>query len=266
MRTINAFGDFVVVLLISWSCMTVVAGTKQKNLVGDHDATTKVNYVRDHIFSGSLDDEQPSEPPKTFLDLYHDGVSAYVAKDWPGCVHNLSLAISGYRDYYSATASCRIKCSGVARQVPPFFEDDVDDLQYYESVVRRTLCLVKCKQLLLPSLPDFFHMNQWSKEVFQTGKPYTYLQMCFYKVNLIFKIRKICKFIFLLTFLQTDRMLDAASATYTALLRDSNDRMMKSNFEFYLGRINQSVVEDLDQMVCGPIIILYTIYHSIFPL
>lgn len=161
-------------------------------------ATSKVNYMREHIFSGAIKGEQPEisnetdevnyppEPTKTFLDWYEDGVSAYLSEDWSGCVDNLLLAINGYRDYYSATASCRIKCANVARQVPPFFEDNVDDLHYYESVVRRTLCMVKCKRLLLPSIPEFFHMNQWSKDVFQTAKPYTYLQMCYFKVEIVF--------------------------------------------------------------------------------
>lgn len=157
--------------------------------------TSKVNYAREYIFSGAVKREQPksenaksnegnqsAEPIKSFLDWYEDGVSSYLAKDWSKCVDNLVHAINEYRDYYSATASCRIQCASVARQVAPFFEDDVDDLHYYESAVRRTLCLVKCKRLLLPSIPEFFHMNQWSKEVFQTGKPYTYLQMCYFKV------------------------------------------------------------------------------------
>lgn len=169
----------------------------------NHDEwqTNKVDYVREHIFTraksiSNVTQTQPSdtdddrrtsdhEPTRTFLDWYEDGVSAYVDKDWSGCIEKLQLAIAGYRDYFSATASCRIQCASVARQVAPFFADDVDNLHFYESVMRRTLCLVKCKRLLMPSLPEFFHMNKWSKEVFRTGKPYTYLQMCYYKVRSI---------------------------------------------------------------------------------
>lgn len=193
-----------VIWFLAWTIVIIVADLEENNTITIkriplyERETSKVNYVREHIFSGPIQSQttenktqevnivSTTEPTRTFLDWYEDGVSSYLSKDWSNCVDNLLHAINGYRDYYSATASCRTQCSGVARQVAPFFDDNVDDLHYYESVVRRTLCLVKCKRLLLPSIPEFFHMNQWSKEVFQTGKPYTYIQMCYFKVFSIY--------------------------------------------------------------------------------
>lgn len=166
----------------------------------DHK-TSRVEYVMQHIFvipKTITDDKEEiknlipideiGEPIKNFLDWYQDGVSSYLANDWSGCVENLELAIKGYQDFYAATASCRIQCSGVARQVAPFFEDDIDDLQFYESAVRRTLCLIKCKRLLMPTLPEFFHMNKWSQDVFITRKPFTYLQLCYFRVSVLYSV------------------------------------------------------------------------------
>lgn len=166
------------------------------NLIVDQKTSSRKDYVLQHIFATPETDEKPiqpsptppiadtdTEPKKNFLDWYQDGVSSYLANDHSGCIENLEMAIKGYRDFYAATASCRIQCAGVARQVAPFYPDDIDDLHFYESAVRRTLCLIKCKRLLMPTLPEFFAMNTWSQDVFVKRTPYTYLQLCYYRVG-----------------------------------------------------------------------------------
>lgn len=148
---------------------------------GAASSTKADDYARQHVFL-AIPETEPTVEPETFLDHYENGVRAYLANDWSACVDYLTSAIAGYRDFYAATASCRLRCKQIAAAAGPFYEDDADGLQHYESLVRRTLCLVKCKQMFLPTFDEFFEMNDWIQEVFSSRKPYTYLQLCYYRV------------------------------------------------------------------------------------
>lgn len=199
--------------------------------------TLKSDYVRRLVFltppneiatdDGDSDADADAAAAENFLDWYQAGVESYLANDWTSCAEYIDRALAGYRDFYAATASCRLKCRHVAAAVAPLVDADVDDLPYYESIVRRTLCLVKCKQMLLPQFDEFFAMNAWSQEVFRSRKPYTYLQLCHYRLG---------------------NVLGSAQATYTALLRNPHDAMMKTNLHFYLGKLApEQRIEDLEQ-------------------
>lgn len=145
-------------------------------------ATDKRDYVHQHVYLSRPQRPIEFRASDNFLDAYQDGVRAYLANDWAGCVEHIERAIRGYRDFYAATSACRLRCRRVASAVP-YLAEDVEDMQYYESIVRRTLCLVKCKQLMLPAFEEFFEMSAWSQEVFRSRKPYAYLQLCLYRVS-----------------------------------------------------------------------------------
>lgn len=200
--------------------------------------TLKSDYVRQLVFLASAlnamdtaaDAADAADAPdaENFLDWYRDGVESYLANDWAGCADSIQRAINGYRDYYAATASCRLQCRHVADTVRPFLGAAVDDLPYYESIVRRALCLIKCKQLLLPHLDAAFAMGAWEQEVFRSRKPYAYMQLCHYRLG---------------------NILASAQATFTTLVRNPTDHMMKNNLKFYvdmLGNAEQRI-EDLEQ-------------------
>lgn len=57
-----------------------------------------------------------------------------------------------------------------------------DDDQYYERVVRNTLCVIKCKKDVFGSRVDRI-VESHVIDDFQIKKPYDYLQLCYYKVN-----------------------------------------------------------------------------------
>lgn len=57
------------------------------------------------------------------------------------------------------------------------------DDQYYERVVRNTLCVIKCKKGVFGSRVDRI-VESHVIDDFQIHKPYDYLQLCYYKVNL----------------------------------------------------------------------------------
>lgn len=118
----------------------------------------------------------------TFIDLYQTGIRSYLANDWSSCIDELEAAMQGYHDYYVAIASCRNKCEYKRKQIRPMFPDDINDLHYYERIIRKTLCMEKCKRFLMPDLKEYFFMDNWSKRIFQSRKPYEYLQLCYFRV------------------------------------------------------------------------------------
>lgn len=58
-----------------------------------------------------------------------------------------------------------------------------EDDHYYERVVRNTLCVIKCKKDVFGSRVDR-NVESIVIDDFQIRKPYDYLQLCYYKVNL----------------------------------------------------------------------------------
>lgn len=161
---------------------------------GDAHKTSKLDYLLQHIFTRNkpehaeqnnnviINVDKPYTTP-TFIELYVSGVQSYLSNDWTNCVYEIETALWGYKDYYAATASCRIICEHEGNKVSPFFEKNIENLHYYESVVRKTLCMEKCKRRLISTLPEYFHMNQWAQMSFMSCKPYEYLQLCYYRVS-----------------------------------------------------------------------------------
>lgn len=169
---------------------TVVHCAIVDNEVDAADATNKIDYVLNEVFSinkkqnlnGKKNAAAPIVKEKTFIDLYQDGVRSYLANDWDSCIDDLEKALSGYRDYYQATASCRTECEYAGQREEPLFPGNIDNLHVFEAMIRKTACMVKCKRLLLPTLVDYFFMDKWSQDIFRTRKPYEYLQLCYFRV------------------------------------------------------------------------------------
>lgn len=176
------------IVLLICGCASFVPGTQTEN-------TNKLEYLMNDVFA--INKKERREPnnvatkdvakeilgrEKTFIDLYQDGVRSYLSNDWESCINELEKSLAGYRDYYQATASCRSDCAALGKRSKPMFEENIDNLQVFESMIRKTSCMTKCKRHLLPNLPDFFFMNRWSQNIFRLRTPYEYLQLCYYRV------------------------------------------------------------------------------------
>lgn len=166
----------------------------------DKHTTSKLDYVLQHIlYNDSVDQIENNDviidigvnkpytqsQLTTFIDLYVSGVQAYLNNDWNNCIDDIETALLGYKDYYEVFASCRINCEYEDKRISPFFEENIENLHYYESIVRKTLCMEKCKRKLMPTLPEYFYMNNWARNSFAARKPYEYLQLCYYHVSII---------------------------------------------------------------------------------
>lgn len=174
---------------------TVVHCAIIDNEVDAGEATNKIDYVLNEVFAinkkqkdvvmqlNGKKNTAAVVKEKTFIDLYQDGVRSYLANDWDSCIDDLQKALSGHRDYYQATASCRTECDYAGQREEPLFPGNVENLHIFEAMIRKTACMVKCKRLLLPTLVDYFFMDKWSQDIFRTRKPYEYLQLCYFRVK-----------------------------------------------------------------------------------
>jgi hypothetical protein len=114
--------------------------------------------------------------------LYRDGIQAYLEERWQDCIDNLEHALSQYQELKQTTVNCRIKCHEEADETRTLMgRRNIDDLQFYEKMVRNTLCLLKCGRHNPKG-----GLNGLPKDVekeFEDLKPYEYLQLCYYQVS-----------------------------------------------------------------------------------
>jgi hypothetical protein len=114
--------------------------------------------------------------------LYRNGVEAYLDERWQDCIDSLEQAVEGFRTLKQDTVNCRTKCHVEADESPLFMgPKEIDDLQFFEKMVRKTLCLLKCNKYNpkggLNALP-----KNVQKE-FEQLRPYEYLQLCYFQVS-----------------------------------------------------------------------------------
>ena len=112
---------------------------------------------------------------------YSDGVDAYLDERWQDCIDNLELAVTSYRLLKQGTVNCRLKCHAEADESSFIGPKHFDELQFFEKMVRNTLCLLKCNKYNpkggLNGLP-----KKVEKEL-EDLRPYEYLQLCYYQVS-----------------------------------------------------------------------------------
>lgn len=117
-----------------------------------------------------------------FVVLYEAGVNAYLGNDWETCSELLEKSLSDYRRYYQIITGCRLDCYFKEQHKEPMMSENVDDLHFYEFIVRRALCNKRCQDKLL-DLPKFFALDSVEREIFRSRRAYEYLQLCYFKVN-----------------------------------------------------------------------------------
>ena len=130
---------------------------------------------------------------KTFEELYAIGKRAYLDNDWDHCTQYIEKALEKYKVYQKSMTHCKLKCNDLGKRFKPSFVEDVEDLHFYDKMVKKTLCLMKsCDYLNLDIHKDVLTS-------FSERAPYEYLQLCYYKVIKI--IRKFCCITFCFGFL-----------------------------------------------------------------
>lgn len=135
----------------------------------------------DYTVNDAYDDDELYS--KTFIELYNIGVEAYLENNWRDCITFLETALHEFRVYRHGLINCRIQCLFEWERTTPFFETNLEQIQFFDLTTRRALCLGKCHNKLLRKqyLPPFY-LQRTYRERFLSRKPYEYLQLCYYKV------------------------------------------------------------------------------------
>ena len=123
----------------------------------------------------SLKDKSKLEA-KNFEELYAIGTRSYLDNDWDNCIKYIEKSLEKYKDYQNKMTRCKIKCSDLGERLNPSFEENIEDLHFYEKMVKTTLCLLKsCEHLKHDIHKDVL-------KSFDERRPYEYVQLCYYKV------------------------------------------------------------------------------------
>lgn len=130
------------------------------------------------------DNDDDSLFSRTFIELWEMGVQAYLENNWRDCSAFLEAAVHEFTNYRQAVINCRLECWFEQAHVAPLGTGNMENLQFFDKLVQRAICLGKCHNRLLQKqyLPPFY-LPQAYRERFMRQRPYEYLQLCYYKVS-----------------------------------------------------------------------------------
>lgn len=128
-----------------------------------------------------LGETAAEETQKSCDVLYRDGVEAYLDERWQDCIDSFERAVSEYRTLKQNTVNCRIQCHAEADESSFMGPKEMDDLQFFEKMVRNTLCLLKCNKH--NSKGGMNGLPEKVQKDFEHLRPYEYLQLCYYQVS-----------------------------------------------------------------------------------
>uniref|UniRef100_A0A336MXH3 CSON006395 protein n=1 Tax=Culicoides sonorensis TaxID=179676 RepID=A0A336MXH3_CULSO len=176
------------------------------------------------------DDTYDSLYSKPFTQLYDIGVQAYLENNWNECIVFLEIAVHEFKVYKQGIVNCRLQCKYENDREEPFYDTPTTgELQFFDLMLKRTVCLSKCYRTALKQqyLPPFY-LSQYYFERFLNMRPYEYLQLCYYRDMEYEK---------------------AASATYTVLMHNIDNSLQMSNMQYYIKeqKVDISKVKDLEE-------------------
>lgn len=124
-----------------------------------------------------------ADPSLSYDILYAKGVEAYLDEDWEQCITLMNEAIEDYHFYIDAQVGCRLSCRKQSsdKYVTP---QNLTDLRYWESMIKQTLCILKCKKNVLKNRAEV--ISRSVSHDFESFKPYDYLQLCYFKVCTVY--------------------------------------------------------------------------------
>ena len=136
-----------------------------------------VTLVFSSLVKTSVGTEEKEIDGKNFEELYAVGTRSYLDNDWNNCIKYLEKSLEKYKHYQKSLIRCKLKCSDLGKTLKHSFEKDVEDLHFYEKMLKTTLCLLKsCDHLKLDIHKDVL-------KSFNERAPYEYLNLCYYKVR-----------------------------------------------------------------------------------
>ena len=115
---------------------------------------------------------------KNFEELYGIGTRAYLDNDWDNCITYIEKSLEKYKLFQQSTARCKLKCKEMGRNIKPIYPENIEDLHFYEKMIKNTLCLLQnCEYLKEDIHKDVI-------KSFTEKEPYQYLQLCYYQASI----------------------------------------------------------------------------------
>ncbi|XP_042888710.1 prolyl 3-hydroxylase 1-like isoform X2 [Penaeus japonicus] len=184
----------------------------------------------------------PEKPYLSYDFLYNEGVSKYQEENWEECVKNLEDALSDWHWWKENMAKCREDCHNKENDGPLLSVKLQEEDRFYETTVRTTLCIIKCKKSVFGSRMDRV-VEEDVDEYFEMRKPYDYLQLCYFKLDMI---------------------KEAADAAATVLVAQPEHEVMQNNLKYYIaeGGISPESVVNRELKEYGNEYILGTIAYN----
>ncbi|XP_062559726.1 cartilage-associated protein-like [Armigeres subalbatus] len=184
------------------------------------------------IAHSTVEEPDTNDQSVSFIDLYERGVQSYLSNEFDDCVYFLEFALDKYKNYYETTANCRIECEYRSRDVKNrgdfLHPNDVENLNFYELILKRTLCLTKCRKRNTNYLPFEGDFDNYFMDIFKNREAYSYLHVCYTK---------------------TKQITLAASAALTYMVKHPGEEMMKKNFELAIEKpgVDKEAIVDLEE-------------------
>ncbi|XP_030040165.2 cartilage-associated protein [Manduca sexta] len=141
---------------------------------------------------------------------YKKGLKAYTEERWSECISQFEESLHLYKLYKSLITNCRFKCNNHPYSTD--VKESIEDLQFIETYFKRTDCLYQCQNQAFEDLKINGDIDDSLLRNMQNRRPYEYLHMCYYEMNALPK---------------------AASAAYTFLIGNPNDKAMQGNLQYY---------------------------------
>lgn len=157
---------------------------------------------------------------------YDKGIKAYAGERWSECISQFEESLHLYKHYRGMILNCRLKCN--TRNYVSKIKENIEDLMIYEKLFNKRNCLNECREKVFEDAHLHKHLEEFVLHNMQARKPYEYLHMCYFQMNMLPK---------------------AASATYTYLVAHPNDETMKHNLKYYINQPEVDAGEVVDLLI-----------------
>uniref|UniRef100_A0A8D3BUU1 procollagen-proline 3-dioxygenase n=1 Tax=Scophthalmus maximus TaxID=52904 RepID=A0A8D3BUU1_SCOMX len=167
--------------------------------------------------------------------LFDTAVDAYNRGDWLSVILNMEKALRNKATIRAVKAQCRLSCANhTAFGDPPAAlgvavpgAGSVDDLGFFQRVLKRADCVSSCELDKLGS-PTLHLVGEEVELEFRKRTPYNYLQVAYFKINMLDK---------------------AVAAAHTFFLANPDHLEMRQNLDYYrmMAGVKEEDFKDLEE-------------------
>ena len=132
------------------------------------------------------------DPLITYEALYQVGMDFYRDKNWENCLAFIHKSLEDYNFYKENSIKCRLDCKDRLSNAKYEWivssndvKDDMMTLKFLEQVAYESNCVKRCFKRVFGDRPEQKNRRVPNRvdEDFENGRPYHFLQFCYYQVK-----------------------------------------------------------------------------------